>query len=53
VQSDMVDSLDASNPADAAVIGDLKDILGDFFAEKIAEDGAWARTILGTAAATS
>lgn len=47
----MVDSLDASNPTDAGVIGDLKSVLGDFFAEKIAEDGAWARTILGTVVA--
>ncbi|KAJ7497412.1 transcription initiation factor TFIID complex 60 kDa subunit [Mycena latifolia] len=47
VPSDMVDSLDASNPIDAAAISDLKSVLGELFAEKVAEDGAWARTILG------
>ncbi|KAF7376247.1 Transcription initiation factor TFIID complex 60 kDa subunit [Mycena sanguinolenta] len=45
--TDMVDSLDASNPADAAVIDELKSVLGDYFAEKVAQDAAWARTILG------
>ncbi|KAJ7446180.1 transcription initiation factor TFIID complex 60 kDa subunit [Mycena galericulata] len=50
--SDMVDSLDPSNPGDVAVIEELKTVLGDFFAEKVAEDRAWARSILGTAAAS-
>ncbi|KAJ6499182.1 transcription initiation factor TFIID complex 60 kDa subunit [Mycena sanguinolenta] len=45
--TDMVDSLDASNPADAAVIDELKSVLGDYFAEKVSQDAAWARTILG------
>lgn len=48
----MVDSLEASNPGDVAVIEELKSVLGDFFAERVAEDGAWARTILGTPAAS-
>ncbi|KAJ7703078.1 TAF-domain-containing protein [Mycena rosella] len=53
VQSDMVDSLDTSNPIDAAAIGDLQSLLGEFFAEKVAEDGAWARSILGTTTTVS
>jgi hypothetical protein len=44
----MVDSLDESNPTDAEVLSELKVVLGDFFAARVAEDGAWARTILGT-----
>ncbi|KAJ7287412.1 transcription initiation factor TFIID complex 60 kDa subunit [Mycena rebaudengoi] len=48
VPSDMVDSLDESNPTDAEVLSELKVVLGDFFAARVAEDGAWARTILGT-----
>ncbi|KAJ6625517.1 transcription initiation factor TFIID complex 60 kDa subunit [Mycena sp. CBHHK59/15] len=48
VPADMVDALDASNPVDADVLNGLKHLMGDFFAEKLAEDGVWARTILGT-----
>ncbi|KAF8210394.1 TATA box binding protein associated factor-domain-containing protein [Mycena galopus ATCC 62051] len=46
VTTDMVDSLDASNPADVVVIDELRSVLGEFFAEKVVQDAAWARTIL-------
>jgi hypothetical protein len=48
----MVDSLDPSNPADAAVIDELKSALGDLFAEQVMQDATWARTILGTVPAS-
>ncbi|KAJ7783299.1 transcription initiation factor TFIID complex 60 kDa subunit [Mycena metata] len=46
VPTDTVDALDASNPADAAVKDELISLLGDYFGERIAQDAAWARTIL-------
>ncbi|KAG5643335.1 hypothetical protein DXG03_001054 [Asterophora parasitica] len=45
--SDMVYSLDTSSPADVAVIAQLREVLGDLFAERVAADAAWAREILG------
>lgn len=44
--SDMADSLDSSKEGDAAVLARLKEQLGDFFAQKVAGDAAWARGIL-------
>lgn len=43
----MTDSLDTSTEADAAAASRLKEVLGDFFAEQVAGDAAWARAILG------
>lgn len=45
--SDMNDSLDLSKEADAAVLAQLNEVLGGFFAEKVSVDAAWARGILG------
>ena len=45
--SDMNDSLDLSNEADAAVLTQLNEVLGEFFAGKVSTDAAWARGILG------
>jgi transcription initiation factor TFIID subunit 6 len=45
--SDMNDSLDLSKEADAAVLSQLNEVLGKFFAGKISTDAAWARGILG------
>ena len=45
--SDMNDSLDLSKEADAAVLTQLNEVLGEFFAEKVSTDAAWARGILG------
>ncbi|KAG5634253.1 hypothetical protein H0H81_002696 [Sphagnurus paluster] len=46
--SDMVYPLDATNPVDAAVIAQLREVLGDIFAQRVAHDAAWARELLGT-----
>ncbi|TEB40014.1 transcription initiation factor TFIID complex 60 kDa subunit [Coprinellus micaceus] len=45
--SDMTDALDHSNPADAAVISKLIDLVGEYFAARIANDSAWARELVG------
>ncbi|KAF8802566.1 transcription initiation factor TFIID complex 60 kDa subunit [Phlegmacium glaucopus] len=45
--SDMNDSLDPSKVADAAVLTQLNEVLGGFFAGKVSVDAAWARGILG------
>ena len=45
--SDMNDSLDVSKEEDAAVLTQLNEVLGEFFAGKISTDAAWARGILG------
>lgn len=45
--SDMNDSLDSSNEADAAVLTQLNEVLGGFFAGKVSVDAAWSRGILG------
>ena len=45
--ADMNDSLDLSKEADAAVHRQLNEVLGGFFAEKIAVDAEWARGVLG------
>ena len=38
--------LDSANEVDAAVIQQLKETMGDFFAERLWGDSAWARAIL-------
>lgn len=38
--------LDSAEEADAAVIQQLKETMGDFFAEKLWGDAAWARAVL-------
>ncbi|KAJ7578180.1 transcription initiation factor TFIID complex 60 kDa subunit [Mycena floridula] len=45
--SAMVENLDESNPADAEVLVRLRDVLGDFFADRLTGDAAWARAVLG------
>ncbi|TFK71263.1 transcription initiation factor TFIID complex 60 kDa subunit [Pluteus cervinus] len=45
VPSDMADSLDMSNPVDAGVADKLKEVLGDYFAQKLSGDATWARAI--------
>ncbi|TFK34769.1 transcription initiation factor TFIID complex 60 kDa subunit [Crucibulum laeve] len=45
VESDMSDSLDQSNEADANVYNHLRDVLGDYFAERVSTDAAWAREL--------
>ena len=45
--SDMSDSLDGTNEADAAVMDQLTEVLGPFFAKRVAGDAAWAREIVG------
>lgn len=43
----MTDALDRTNPSDAAVVGKLTDLVGDYFASAIANDAAWAREVVG------
>ena len=45
--SAMNDSLDLSKEEDAAVLTQLNEVLGGFFAEKVSTDAAWAGGILG------
>ena len=45
--SDMADSLDPLNSQDSVILNKLHEMLGDFFASKVAEDAAWARDIVG------
>ena len=45
--SDMSDSLDGTNEADVAVMDQLTEVLGLFFAKRVAGDAAWAREIVG------
>jgi transcription initiation factor TFIID subunit 6 len=42
----MAESLDETNPADAAVVAQLRETLGDVFADKLVGDAAWSRGIL-------
>lgn len=46
--SDMPESLDRTQDGDAGLIGRLKDILGEFFAEKVISRGdrTWATGIV-------
>ncbi|KJA14489.1 hypothetical protein HYPSUDRAFT_72559 [Hypholoma sublateritium FD-334 SS-4] len=46
--SDMVESLDLSRSSDSDTYAHLEDLLGQFFAEQIASDAAWAREIVGS-----
>ncbi|KAF8625975.1 hypothetical protein AX17_006699 [Amanita inopinata Kibby_2008] len=45
--ADMADSLDTSKPADAAIAERLCEVLGEFFAGRVAGDAIWAREVLG------
>lgn len=40
-------SLDNESESDANVILHMREVLGDFFAEKLLHDGTWARAVLG------
>ncbi|KAF8887111.1 TATA box binding protein associated factor-domain-containing protein [Infundibulicybe gibba] len=46
--SDMADALDMSKPEDVATSTRLRELVGDFFAEKLSGDAEWARGIIGT-----
>lgn len=46
--SDMPESLDTTDDGDTATIGQLQDVLGKFFAEKLYGDKGWALGILGS-----
>jgi transcription initiation factor TFIID subunit 6 len=39
--------LEETNEADVAVITQLREVLGDFFSDKLLGDAAWSRGILG------
>ena len=43
----MADALDTAKPADAAIAQRLREVLGDLFAGRVADDAAWAREVLG------
>ena len=45
--TDMSDALDTAKPADAAIAQRLREVLGDLFAGRVADDAAWAREVLG------
>ena len=47
--SDMVYPLDMTNDDDVKVIVQLRELLGDMFAEQVCSDAAWAREMLGRA----
>ncbi|GLB38700.1 putative transcription initiation factor tfiid complex 60 kda subunit [Lyophyllum shimeji] len=49
--SDMVYPLDMTNPEDAAIVTQLRELLGETFALPIEGDAAWAREILGLSGA--
>jgi transcription initiation factor TFIID subunit 6 len=44
----MPESLDTTDDGDTATIGQLQDVLGKFFAEKLYGDKGWALGILGS-----
>lgn len=43
----MTDALDTAKPADVAIAQRLHEVLGDLFAQRVADDAAWAREVLG------
>ncbi|KAJ3911805.1 transcription initiation factor TFIID complex 60 kDa subunit [Lentinula edodes] len=45
--SEMTDSLNLNNEADLQVLTRLHEVLGEFFAQKVVGDAAWAKAILG------
>jgi len=47
--SSMAVALDSNKQDDAAVVMQLRGMLGDFFAERLVRDGAWARGVLAGA----
>ena len=49
----MSDALDPSKVADAALITNLNETLGNFFGSAVAADSAWAREILGLGVSSS
>ncbi|KAF8648479.1 hypothetical protein AX16_006260 [Volvariella volvacea WC 439] len=51
--SDMHDSLDNSKPEEAAVSAKLKELVGDVFAGRIAQDANWAKAIVEGSGSTS
>lgn len=40
-------ALNMSDAADLHIIDQLRESLGDYFASKLLEDAAWARSVLG------
>lgn len=45
--SDMPEGLNFSQESDIILSQKLRDVLGDFFGNKLAGDAAWARGVLG------
>jgi transcription initiation factor TFIID subunit 6 len=45
--SDDPQHLNYAEEGDAKVMTQMREVLGDFFTEKLLSDGAWARAILG------
>ncbi|TFK27605.1 hypothetical protein FA15DRAFT_754176 [Coprinopsis marcescibilis] len=52
-ETTMTGSLDRSNALDSEVYNTLTDLLGEFFANKVANDASWAREIAKSAAVLS
>lgn len=42
----MPEPLELNSDVDSAVIQQLRDVLGNFFADKLMEDAVWARGVL-------
>ena len=45
--SDVPIPLDRSNAADVVLLDQMRQVLGDFFTEKLVGDSVWARGVLG------
>ncbi|KAL0573323.1 histone H4-like TAF Taf6, SAGA complex subunit [Marasmius crinis-equi] len=43
----MTEPLEPHNPADKEIIDKLRELVGDYFAEKVIDDSNWARAIVG------
>ncbi|KAK0243806.1 transcription initiation factor TFIID complex 60 kDa subunit [Armillaria nabsnona] len=46
-RSDMADTLDMTQEEDIVLRSHLREVLGDFFADRISGDAAWSRGVLG------
>jgi hypothetical protein len=45
--SDMVDALDMDKPEDQEIATKLRDLLADYFAERLFSNSAWAYAVAG------
>ncbi len=43
----MADTLDMTQEEDIVLRSNLREVLGDFFADRISGDAAWSRGVLG------